>query len=580
MRRPDRPSRTMSPPGAPSSEMPTDLEIARATETRHVADVGARLGLSPEDLELYGAEKAKLTREAIERVRTRPRDGKLVLVTAMTATPKGAGKTVTTVGLGQALDSLGERTLVAIREPSLGPVFGIKGGAAGGGYSQVLPMEDINLHFTGDIHALTAAHNLLAAMLDAHVHHGNERGVDVTEVVWKRALDVNDRALRNTVVGLGGSAHGVPREDGFQITAASELMAILGMATDLTDLKRRLGRVIVAYDRDGDPVTAGDLDAAGAMAMLLRDAVRPNLVQTVEGTPAFVHGGPFANIAHGTNTVVADRLGVTLADYVVTEAGFAADLGLEKFGNIVSRQGLDPDAVVLVATTRALKYHGTEMWPVDYDALSEPDVQAVRDGLSNLDRHAQTLEAFGLPYVVAVNRFPDDTDEELAAIVDHCDSRGVDVAISEVYSEGGSGGLALARTVKRLADAGAPDFEPLYDLDAPLTEKIETVATEVYGARGVEYASGARADLERLERLGVADLPVCLSKTQHSVTDDPSVKGAPTDWTLTVREAYPAAGAGFVVVLTGDVLTMPGLPADPAATGMDVGGDGAISGLF
>jgi formate--tetrahydrofolate ligase len=570
----------MSSPGESSSEMPTDLEIARSTETRHVADVGARLGLSPEDLELYGTEKAKLTSEAVDRVRSQPRDGKLVLVTAMTATPKGAGKTVTTVGLGQALDSLGERALVAVREPSLGPVFGIKGGAAGGGYSQVLPMEDINLHFTGDIHALTAAHNLLAAMLDAHVHHGNELDVDVTEVVWKRALDVNDRALRNTVVGLGGSAHGVPREDGFQITAASELMAILGMATDLTDLKQRLTRIIVAYDRDGDPVTAGDLGAAGAMAMLLGDAVRPNLVQTVEGTPAFVHGGPFANIAHGTNTVVADRLGLALADYVVTEAGFAADLGLEKFGNIVSRQGLAPDAVVLVATTRALKYHGREMWPVDYDSLSEPDVQAVRDGLANLDRHAQTLEAFGLPYVVAVNRFPGDTEEELEAILDHCDSRGLDVAISDVYSKGGSGGRALARTVERLADAGAPDFEPLYDLDAPLTEKIETVATEVYGARGVEYASGARRDLQRLERLGFDDLPVCLSKTQHSVTDDPSVKGAPTDWTLTVREAYPSAGAGFVVVLTGDVLTMPGLPANPGATGMDVAADGSISGLF
>jgi formate--tetrahydrofolate ligase len=563
-----------------SAEIPTDLEIARATRTDHIADVGSRLGLSPEDLELYGDDTAKLTREAVDRVRTGEREGKLVLVTAMTATPKGAGKTVTTVGLGQALDALGERALVAIREPSLGPVFGIKGGAAGGGYSQVLPMEDINLHFTGDIHALTAANNLLAAMLDAHVHHGNELGIDVTEVVLQRALDVNDRALRNTVVGLGGTAHGVPREDGFQITAASELMAILGLATDLADLRRRLARIIVAYDETGEPVTAGDLDAAGPMAMLLRDAVRPNLVQTVEGTPAFVHGGPFANIAHGTNTVVADRLGQALADYVVTEAGFAADLGLEKFGNIVSRQGVAPDAVVLVATTRALKYHGREQWPVDYDELAEPDVDAVERGLANLERHMQTVERFGLPYVVAINRFPGDTEEELTAIVDCCEQRGVDVAVSDVYRKGGDGGRSLARTVRRLADRGAPEFEPLYDLDAPLREKIETVASQVYRARDVEFTADAREDLQRLERLGFGDLPVCISKTQHSVTDDPSKKGAPTDWTLTVRELYPAAGAGFVVALTGDVLTMPGLPADPAASEMDVDDDGTVTGLF
>ncbi|MFW5937539.1 MAG: formate--tetrahydrofolate ligase [Halanaeroarchaeum sp.] len=559
----------------------SDAEIARGAELRPIGDVAGDLGLGPADLDRYGDHKAKLTREAIARVREEhASDGKLVLVTAMTATPKGAGKTVTTVGLSQALDARGERTVAAIREPSLGPVFGIKGGAAGGGYSQVLPMEDINLHFTGDIHALTAAHDLLAAMLDAHVHHGNDLGIDVDRVVWPRALDVNDRALRETVVGLGGTANGPPRSDGFLITAASEMMAILGMATDLADLKSRIARIVVAYDTDGNPVTAGDLEAEGAVTTLLKDALRPNLVQTIEGTPAFVHGGPFANIAHGTNTILADEMGQSLADYTVTEAGFAADLGFEKFGNIVARRGFVPDAVVLVATVRALKYHGLDMWPADYDRLADPDPAAVRAGLPNLERHVETIDRFGLPSVVAVNRFPADTDEEIRAVVEELESRGVRVAVSEVHARGSAGGRVLADHVVELAESGDGDFEPLYDPTDSVDEKIETVAREVYGAADVTFTDDARDDVERLADAGFDEFPVCLSKTQHSVTDDSSKKGAPTDWTLTVRRLYPAAGAGFVVALTGDVLTMPGLPAEPAAQNMDVDPDGTVTGLF
>ena len=559
----------------------SDAEIARDVDRRPIADVAGDLGLAPGDLDRYGDDKAKLTRDAIDRIREEHEaDGNLVLVTAMTATPKGAGKTVTTVGLSQALAARGEKSVAAIREPSLGPVFGIKGGAAGGGYSQVLPMEDINLHFTGDIHALTAAHDLLAAMIDAHVHHGNELGIDVDRVVWPRALDVNDRALRETVVGLGGTANGPPRSDGFQITAASELMAILGMATDLEDLKARIARIVVAHDEDGAPVTAGDLEADGALATLLKDALRPNLVQTIEGTPAFVHGGPFANIAHGTNTILADEMGLSLADYTVTEAGFAADLGFEKFGDIVARRGLVPDAVVVVATVRALKYHGLDMWPVEYDRLSEPDPAAVRAGLPNLERHLDTVDRFGLPAVVAVNRFPSDTDAEVRAVVEELESRGVRVAVSEVHARGSAGGRELADHVVEMAESGATNFEPRYDLADSLETKIETVAHEVYGAAGVTVTADARDDLERLAENGFDEFPVCISKTQHSVTDDSAKKGAPTDWTLTVRRLYPAAGAGFVVALTGDVLTMPGLPAEPAAQNMDVDAEGSVTGLF
>ncbi|MFB6108479.1 MAG: formate--tetrahydrofolate ligase [Haloplanus sp.] len=562
-------------------DVPTDMAVAQATETRPIDEVGADIGLGTEDLDPQGEGIAKVRREAIRRELDGAEDGNLVLVTGTTATPKGAGKTVTTVGLGQALNRLGEKSVVALREPSLGPVFGIKGGAAGGGYSQVLPMEDINLHFTGDLHALTTAHNLLSATLDTKVHYGNELDVDVTQVDWKRALDMNDRALREAVVGLGGSTNGPPREEGFQITAASEVMAVLCLAEDLEDLKERLSRMVVAYDASGDPVTAEEFGVTGAMAMLLKDALRPNLVQTTEGTPAFVHGGPFANIAHGTNSLLADRLGLALGDYLVTESGFAADLGFEKFCDIVSRRGVSPDASVLVTTVRSLKYHGLDMWPVDYDRLEEPDPEAVRAGTENLDHHADIIDQFGVPFVVAINRFPTDTDEEIQAIVDHCEERGYPVSVSTAHAEGGAGAEDLAEKIRSQVESGAADFEPLYDLDAPLHEKIRAVGTEVYGAAEVEFTGDAEDDLDRLDEQGMTDLPVCLSKTQHSTTDDPTRKGAPEgDWTLTVRECYPSAGAGFVVALTGDVLTMPGLPAEPAAEEMDVDVDGNVTGLF
>ncbi|EMA69074.1 formate-tetrahydrofolate ligase FTHFS [Halorubrum aidingense JCM 13560] len=562
--------------GVPES----DLAVARAANPRPIEAVAADLGLAPADIEPRGDGIAKLTQEA---VRSATADaaaaaGTTVLVTGMTPTPKGEGKTVTTVGLGQALSALGESTAVAVREPSLGPIFGIKGGAAGGGYSQVLPMEAINLHFTGDIHALTAAHNLISAALDNHLHQGNDADVDVRRVDWPRALDVNDRALRETVVGLGGSAHGVPRENEFVITAASELMAALGLAADLADLKARIGRIVLAETADGDPVTPADLGVTGAVAALLRDAFRPNLVQTNEGVPALVHGGPFANIAHGTNTLVADRVGASLADYLVTEAGFGADLGAEKFADIVAREGIVPDVAVVVATVRGAKRHGLEMWPADFDALAEPDPDAVRAGVANVRRHVEIVESFGIPAVVAINVFPDDTEAELAAIESTLDDAGIAVARSTAYMAGSDGALDLAELVRERAGTGA--YAPLYDLDAPLREKCETVAREVYGADGVEYVDGAAADLDRIEEWGHGGLPVCLSKTPYSLSDDPSLTGVPEGWTLTVREASVSAGAGFVVVKTADVMTMPGLPAEPAAEGIDIDADGDVSGLF
>jgi formate--tetrahydrofolate ligase len=570
------------PPEDTEPSVPSDYEIAKSVELEHITDVVEPFGLSGSDLELYGDDKAKLTWDAVSRLTEGGRgDGKLVLVTGMTPTPMGEGKTVTTVGLGQAFNQLERKAMIAIREPSLGPVFGIKGGAAGGGYSQVLPMEDINLHFTGDIHALTAAHNLIAAMVDAHVSKGNELGIDPNEIVWPRAIDMNDRALRETVLGLGGSAGGTTREGGFVLTAASELMAVLALASDLADLKERVGRIVVAYDEEGEPVTADDVEATGAVTLLLRDALKPNVVQTIEGTPALIHAGPFANIAHGTNSLIADEVAFGMADWLVTEAGFGSDLGAEKFLDVVSRFGdTVPDAVVLVCSVRALKYHGQGMWPADMDALEEEDVEAVEAGLENLDAHADNLESYGLPVVVAINRFPQDTEREIQTVVEHCADRGIRAAESTVFVEGGEGGTDLAEAVVEATESHDGEFEYLYDLDESIESKIERIATEIYGADGVEFEGSARKDIDRLESMGMDDMPIVVSKTFHSLSDDSSQKGVPENWTLTVREIYPSAGAGFLVALTADVLTLPGLPGRPAAAEMDIDDDGTISGLF
>lgn len=505
-------------------------------------------------------------------------DGKLILTTAITPTPAGEGKTTTAVGLADGLNRLGKKVMVALREPSLGPVFGIKGGAAGGGYAQVVPMEDINLHFTGDIHAVGAANNLLAAMVDNHIHQGNRLGIDPRRVTWRRALDMNDRQLRQIVSGLGGRPNGVPREDGFDITVASEIMAVLCLAKDFADLKERLARIVVGYTYEGKPVTAGDLKAAGAMTVLLKEALKPNLVQTLEGTPAFVHGGPFANIAHGCNSVVATRLGLKLADYVVTEAGFGADLGAEKFCHIKCRSaGLKPDAVVIVATIRALKYNGH----VPREELDKENLAALEEGLPNLLKHVENItQKFGLPAVVAINRFPTDTDREIELVREACGRLGVRAVLSDVWARGGAGGEELARAVLELIDKGENNFRFLYDLDLSLKEKIETVAKEIYGAGQVAYTKQAEEELAFLEGLGYGKLPVCMAKTQASITDDPTVRGAPRGFTVTVRQARISAGAGFVVALTGTIMTMPGLPRVPAAEAIDIAPDGRIEGLF
>ena len=566
-----------------SSEPETDYEIAKSVEQQPIWEVTEPFGLGKDDLELYGDYKAKISEEAIDDLLEGDKeDGDVILVTGMTPTPMGEGKTVTSVGLGQALNHVGEDAMIAIREPSLGPVFGIKGGAAGGGWSQVLPMEDINLHFTGDIHALTAAHNLISAMLDAHISKGNELGIETTSVAWPRAVDHNDRALRQTVVGAGESA-GVTRMDEHVLTAASELMAILCLAEDIEDLKQRISQIIVAYDEDGEPVTAGDIEAAGAAAILLRDALRPNVVQTIEGTPALVHGGPFANIAHGTNSLIADYVGKKMGDYLVTEAGFGSALGGEKFLNVVSQLGdIEPSTIVLVGSVRALKYHGKDMWPFEgQEALQDEDVGAVKAGFENLDKHVENLTQFGLPVTIAINRFPSDTDAEIEAVREHYeDVDDVRVAESNVFGKGGEGGVELAEKVIESIDEAEGEFQPLYDLDASLKEKMETIATKIYGADGVNYVGTAEEDIAQLEEMGLDDVPVVMSKTFHSLSDDPAKKGAPEGWTLDVRELYPSAGAGFVVALTGDVMTMPGLPARPAAADMDIDADGTISGLF
>jgi formate--tetrahydrofolate ligase len=566
-----------------TEEFPTDYEIAQQAEKEHIADVVAPFGLGREDLDLYGEYKAKLKFDTIERVRDSDReDGELILVTGMTPTPKGEGKTVTTVGLTQAFNRIDENALAAIREPSLGPVFGVKGGAAGGGYSQVLPMEDINLHFTGDLHALTSAHNLISTMLDNHIKQGNELDIAVNWVNWPRAIDMNDRVLRETVIGLGGDVTGVPREDGFILTAASELMAVLCLADDLEDLKRRVGRMIVAYDEDANAITVDDIEATGAVTILLKDALKPNVVQTIEGTPAFVHGGPFANIAHGTNSLIADDVASKLSDYLITEAGFGSDLGAEKFMNVVCRLGdIQPSAVTLVASVRALKYHGQDMWPPDFDAIDAAGVEAVEAGFENLDKHVTNLQKFGVPVVVALNRFPDDSDAEVQAVLEHCrEDLGIEAAESTVFEEGGAGGVDLAEKLIAAIDENDQEFRHLYDLDASIAEKIETIATEIYGAESVTFQSSARNDIERMERLGFGDVPVVMSKTFHSLSDTAEWKGAPSGWELEIKEIYPSAGAGFLVALTSDVLTLPGLPADPAAANMDIDEDGTVSGLF
>ena len=555
--------------------MKTDIEIAQAAEMLPIARIAEQVGLDEDKLEYYGKYKAKVDTLAL---RGAPRRGKLILVTAINPTPAGEGKTTTSVGLADALHRLGKKAVLALREPSLGPVFGIKGGAAGGGYAQVVPMEDINLHFTGDFHAIGAANNLLAAMLDNHIQQGNALEIDVRRVTWKRCVDMNDRQLRNIICGLGGKVNGVPREDGFDITVASEIMAVLCLASDLMDLKARLGRMVVAYNRSGDPVYCSDLKAQGAMTALLKDAIRPNLVQTLEHTPAFIHGGPFANIAHGCNSVSATDTALKLGDYVVTEAGFGADLGAEKFLDIKCRAaGLTPDAVVIVATVRALKHHGG----CPKAALGQEDLAALEKGLPNLLKHVENItKVYGLPAVVAINQFDSDTEAEISMIRAACGKYGVRVALSQVWGKGGEGGEELAGEVLRIIDEEKPDFRFAYESGAPLTEKIEAIAQKVYGADGVDYTPAAAKELQRLTELGYGAFPVCMAKTQYSLSDDPGKLGAPSGFRIKVQKVKVSAGAGFVVVLTGDIMTMPGLPKVPAAENIDVDENGVITGLF
>ena len=556
--------------------MKSDIEIAQEAQMVHIREVAAKLDIPEDDLELYGKYKAKLSDELIRRVSDR-KDGKLILVTAINPTPAGEGKTTTSVGLGEAFGRLGNRAVIALREPSLGPCFGIKGGAAGGGYAQVVPMEDLNLHFTGDFHAITSANNLLAALLDNHIQQGNELGIDPRQIVWKRCMDMNDRVLRNIVVGLGSKMDGMVREDHFVITVASEIMAILCLADDMHDLKRRLGRIIVAYTFDGKPVTADDLKATGAMAALLKDALKPNLIQTLEHTPAIVHGGPFANIAHGCNSVRATKTALKLADYVITEAGFGADLGAEKFFDIKCRKaGLAPDAVVLVATVRALKYNGG----VAKADLGTENLDALKKGIVNLEKHIENLQKFGVPVVVTLNSFVTDTKAETDYVEQFCRERGCEFALSEVWEKGGEGGIELANKVLLTLEQKESHFKPLYPDDMSLEDKIATVAREIYGADGVTYSAAAKKELKRITDMGMSSFPVCMAKTQYSLSDDQTKLGRPNGFTINVREVYVSAGAGFVVAVTGSIMTMPGLSKNPAAYGIDVNDDGVITGLF
>jgi len=555
--------------------MLTDVEIAQSAQPKPITEIAESLALGAEELELYGPYKAKISLAVMERLKENP-PGKLILITAMTPTPAGEGKTTTTVGLGDALHRLGKKVCIAVREPSLGPCFGIKGGAAGGGYAQVIPMEDINLHFTGDLHAVTTAHNLLAAMLDNHLHQGNALRIDSRTVAWKRVLDMNERALRNIVIGLGGKPNGVPRESGFDITAASEIMAALCLSNDLMDLRERLSRIIVGFNNEGSPVTAKDLNARGAMTAVLKDAIKPNLVQTIEGTPAFVHGGPFGNIAHGCNSILATKMGLHLADYLITEAGFGSDLGAEKFFNIKCRAGgLVPNAGVVVATIRALKMHGG----VPKSDLHKPDMLAVERGLSNLIKHCENVKAFGLPFVVCINRFASDTDEEINYLLLRCDVHGLPAAVSNVWEKGGEGGQELAEMVLHALEKPSR-FRMLYDARMHTKSKIGLIASEMYGAEGVVYTQAAEKKIEQLEGLGFGDLPICMAKTQNSLSDNPDLLGRPSAFHVTVRDLQVSAGAGFMVVYTGNIMTMPGLPRKPAAELIDIDENGKISGLF
>ena len=555
--------------------MKSDIEIAQEAKLIHIREVAKQLGIAEDDLELYGKYKAKISDELWEQVKDRE-DGKLVLVTAINPTPAGEGKTTTSVGIGQAMAKLGKKAAIALREPSLGPCFGIKGGAAGGGYAQVVPMEDLNLHFTGDFHAITSANNLLAAMLDNHIKQGNKLGIDTNQIVWKRCMDMNDRVLRNIVVGLGRPVDGVVREDHFIISVASEIMAILCLADNMKDLKDRLGRMIVAYNYEGKPVTASELNAVGAMAALLKDAIKPNMVQTLEHTPAFVHGGPFANIAHGCNSVRATKTALKLADYTITEAGFGADLGAEKFFDIKCRMaGLKPDAVVLVATVRALKYNGG----VPKDKLSEENLDALKKGIVNLEKHIENVAKFGVPCVVTLNRFVTDSDAELEYVKNFCEERNCDFALSEVWEKGGEGGVELCKKIINTLETKESQFKPLYDINLSIREKIETIAKEIYGAASVTYDAAAAKSIDRLEELGYGNTPICMAKNQYSLSDDAKKLGRPENFNINIREVYVSAGAGFVVAITGTVMTMPGLPLHPAAERIDVNDDGVIIGL-
>ncbi|MCA1030404.1 formate--tetrahydrofolate ligase [Bacillus timonensis] len=559
-----------------SKVVKSDIEIAQTALIKPIREIADQLNIQPDELEPYGHYKAKLSLSIFQRLANK-KDGKIILVTAINPTPAGEGKSTVTVGLGQALTILGKKAVIAMREPSLGPTMGIKGGATGGGYSQVLPMEDINLHFTGDIHAITSANNALAALLDNHIHQGNALNIDPRRIVWKRVLDLNDRALRNVVIGLGGPIQGVPREDGFDITVASEIMAIFCLATDLQDLKNRLAKIVVAYNYNKQPVTVKDLGVEGALTLLLKDALKPNLVQTLEHTPALIHGGPFANIAHGCNSVIATKMAAKLGEYVITEAGFGADLGAEKFMNIkATSAGIKPEVVVIVATIRALKMHGG----VAKEHLKNENMDALKNGIKNLQKHIETIQEFGVPFVVALNKFITDTDEELSFVQDWCNENNIPVSLTEVWEKGGEGGLDLANNLLSQMDKEDNQFTPLYDSNLPIVEKITTIAKKVYGAKKVEFSSKAMKQVESFENEGWGELPICMAKTQYSLSDNPLLLGRPTDFVISIKELRPSIGAGFIVALTGDVMTMPGLPKKPAALNMDVDHEGKAKGLF